>query len=171
MGVITKPSRVQRSVIVQLLVSCGMAVGSGHTRPPAVASRGSIPQTRPPAQGAAHAAADPDRTQKTGDFSTFVPVRSTTCGTALVLLALGRRPARRVRPGIARFERKAALCPLTRGPPATPSWCTGCTEWRRSWWRMSPRSIYGSAIQVMLARAYLPRNTFNINVVDTAKCG
>src|SRR5215471_18937765 len=70
MGVITKPSSVQRSVIVRLLVSCGMAVGSGHTRPPAVASRGSILQTRPPAQGAAYAAADPERTQKTGDFST-----------------------------------------------------------------------------------------------------
>src|SRR5712691_12983313 len=35
---------------------------------PAVASRGSIPQTRPPAQGAARAAADPDSAQKTGDF-------------------------------------------------------------------------------------------------------
>jgi hypothetical protein len=30
---------------------------------------------------------------------------------------------------------------------------------------------YGSAIQVMLASAYLPRNTLNINVVYTGKCG
>jgi hypothetical protein len=29
--------------------------------------------------------------------------------------------------------------------------------------------LLGSAIQVMLARAYLPRNTWNINVVYTAK--
>src|SRR5262245_29311879 len=64
MGVITKPSSVQRSVIVWLLVSCGMEVGYGGARPPAVASRGSIPQTGPPAQGAAHAAADPDSAQK-----------------------------------------------------------------------------------------------------------
>src|SRR5215470_13776983 len=67
MGVITKPSSVQRSVIVRLLVSCGIALGSGHTRPPAVVSRGSIPQIRPPAQGAARAAADADRAHKTGD--------------------------------------------------------------------------------------------------------
>src|SRR5205807_10521058 len=33
---------------------------------PAVASRGSIPQTRPPAQGAARAAANSDSAQKTG---------------------------------------------------------------------------------------------------------
>jgi hypothetical protein len=30
-------------------------------------------------------------------------------------------------------------------------------------------SLVGSVIQVMLARAYLPRNTLNINVVYTAK--
>ena len=35
---------------------------------PAGASLGSIPQTRSPAQGAARAAADADRAQKTGDF-------------------------------------------------------------------------------------------------------
>src|SRR5262249_4150190 len=66
MGVITKPSSVQRSVIVRLLVLCGKAAGCGRDRPPAGASRGSIPQTRPPAQGAVRAAADPARAQKTG---------------------------------------------------------------------------------------------------------
>src|SRR5215467_8836660 len=70
MGVITKPSSVQRSVIVRLLVSCSMAVRYGGARPPAVASRGSIPQTRPPAQGAAHAAAAPDSAQKTPETRT-----------------------------------------------------------------------------------------------------
>src|SRR5215813_7978483 len=35
---------------------------------PAGASRGSIPQTQPPAQGAARAAADPDSAQKTGKY-------------------------------------------------------------------------------------------------------
>ena len=43
-----------------------MAAGCGRDRPPAVASRGSIPQTRPPAQGSARAAADSDSAQKTG---------------------------------------------------------------------------------------------------------
>src|SRR5262244_144868 len=66
MGVITKPSSVQRSVMVRLLVSCGMAAGGGPDRPPAGASRDSIAQTRPSAQGAARAAADPDSAQKTG---------------------------------------------------------------------------------------------------------
>src|SRR5712692_9929103 len=34
MGVITKPSSVQRSVIVRLLVSCGKAAGCGRDPPP-----------------------------------------------------------------------------------------------------------------------------------------
>jgi len=50
------------AVIVHMLKYAQMGA-----RPPAVASRGSIPQTRPPAQGAAHAAADPDSAQKTPD--------------------------------------------------------------------------------------------------------
>src|SRR5215471_8339677 len=68
MGVITKPSSVQRSGIVWLLGSCGRAAGCGGTRPPVVISRGSIPQTRPSAQGAARAAADPDSSQKTAGY-------------------------------------------------------------------------------------------------------
>src|SRR6516165_1311316 len=58
MGVITKPSSVQRAGIVRLLGSCGRAAGYGGARPPVVISRGSIPQPRPPAQGAARAAVD-----------------------------------------------------------------------------------------------------------------
>ena len=53
------------AVIVHMLKYAQMGA-----RPPAVASRGSIPQTRPPAQGAAHAAADPDSAQQPPDCRT-----------------------------------------------------------------------------------------------------
>src|SRR5262249_22017044 len=54
MGVITKPSSVQRSGIVQLLVSCGMAAGCGGGRPQR-APRGAVyrrPSLLPRAQHA-----------------------------------------------------------------------------------------------------------------------
>src|SRR5438132_9724005 len=55
-----------------------MAAGCGSDCPPAIASSGSIPQTRPPARGAAHAAPDPDSAQKTGGFWRSHSAGSTT---------------------------------------------------------------------------------------------
>src|SRR5438128_1586434 len=55
-----------------------MAAGCGSGCPPAIASSGSIPQTRPPPQGAAHAAPDPDSAQKTGGFWRSHSAGSTT---------------------------------------------------------------------------------------------
>src|SRR5262249_18244152 len=58
---------IQRATLGHRAAPGGVWHGSQvRRRPlPAVASMGSIPQTRPPAPGAARAAADPDSTQKT----------------------------------------------------------------------------------------------------------
>ena len=58
---------IQRATLGHRAAPGGVWHGSWVRRrpPPAVASRGSIPQTRPPAQSAARAAADPDSAQKT----------------------------------------------------------------------------------------------------------
>ena len=84
MGVITKPSSVQRAGIVWLQVAGAWQPGA-EVPTPSGRLGGSIPQPRPPAQGTARAA-DSDSAHKTGDF--LQGVRSQHIASARVMEGL-----------------------------------------------------------------------------------
>src|SRR5437870_4640639 len=76
MSVITKPSSVQRSGIVWLLISCGIAAGGGRDRPQR-APRRAVYRRHGLLPRAPHALQQTQAVQKTGQFSVYPALRIT----------------------------------------------------------------------------------------------